>query len=100
MATHDVTTPQTARGTRSTGLRRLATETKEAFKTWEVYSYLMGMAGILIGGRVTETESGHADRLVTDQVWPSATIFTVGYMISRGFAKSGSREPYTPDDDR
>ena len=26
------------------------------------------------------------------------TILTVGYMVSRGFAKSGSREAYTADD--
>jgi len=26
------------------------------------------------------------------------TILTVGYMISRGFATSGSRQPYTADD--
>jgi len=25
------------------------------------------------------------------------TILTVGYMVSRGLAKSGSREPYTDD---
>ena len=100
MATHDVTTPATARGTRSTGLHRLATETKAAFKTTEFYSYLMVLAGILIAGLVTETGSGHDDRLVANQVWLFATILTVGYMISRGLAKSGSREPYTPDDDR
>jgi hypothetical protein len=28
------------------------------------------------------------------------TIFTVGHMISRGLAKSGSRDPYTEDRDR
>jgi len=25
------------------------------------------------------------------------TILTVGYMVSRGLAKSGSRDPYTED---
>jgi hypothetical protein len=28
------------------------------------------------------------------QVWLYATILTVGYMVSRGLAKSGSRDPY------
>jgi hypothetical protein len=28
------------------------------------------------------------------------TILTVGYMISRGLAKSGSRDPYTEERDR
>jgi hypothetical protein len=31
------------------------------------------------------------------QVWLYATILTVGYMLSRGLAKSGSREPYDAD---
>jgi hypothetical protein len=31
-------------------------------------------------------------------VWLYATILTVGYMISRGLAKSGSREPYDAED--
>ena len=29
------------------------------------------------------------------QAWLYVTILTVGYMISRGLAKSGSRDPYT-----
>jgi hypothetical protein len=32
------------------------------------------------------------------QVWLYATILTVGYMVSRGLAKSGSRDPYDADD--
>jgi hypothetical protein len=31
------------------------------------------------------------------QVWLYAAIVTVGYMISRGLAKSGSRDTYTED---
>lgn len=32
------------------------------------------------------------------QAWLYVTILTLGYMLSRGLAKSGSREPY--DDNR
>jgi hypothetical protein len=32
------------------------------------------------------------------QVSLYATILTVGYMLSRGLAKSGSRDPYEADD--
>jgi hypothetical protein len=100
MATHDVTNPATARVARPTGLRRLATETKAAVKTTEFYAYIVVLAGILIAGLATKTGTGHDDRLVANNVWLFATILTVGYMVSRGLAKSGSREPYTPDDDR
>ena len=31
------------------------------------------------------------------QAWLYATILTVGYMVSRGLAKSGSRQPYDED---
>jgi hypothetical protein len=31
-------------------------------------------------------------------VWPYATLLTVGHMISRGLAKSGSGDPYDADD--
>jgi hypothetical protein len=33
------------------------------------------------------------------QVWLYGTILTGAYMISRGLAKSGSRDPYWDDDD-
>jgi hypothetical protein len=32
-----------------------------------------------------------------DHAWLYATVLTVGYMISRGIAKSGSREFYDRD---
>ena len=31
------------------------------------------------------------------QAWLYATILTVGYMVSRGLAKAGSRQPYDED---
>ena len=100
MATHDVTTPATARSRQTTGIRRLATETKAAVKTTEFYAYIVVLAGIMIAGLATKAGTGHDDRLIANSVWLFATILTVGYMISRGLAKSGSREPYTPDEDR
>ena len=32
------------------------------------------------------------------QVWLYATLLTIGYMVSRGLAKSGSRDPYDADE--
>src|SRR5215208_4288294 len=78
--------------------RRLTTETKAAFKTTEFYSYVAVLVGLLIAGLVTKAGDGADDRFQADQVWLYATILTVGYMISRGLAKSGSRDPYTDDD--
>lgn len=76
--------------------RRLSTETKAAFKTTEFIAYVVVLAGILIAGVVTEASdyAGAHDPFRADRVWLYATILTVGYMVSRGIAKAGSRQPY------
>ena len=42
-----------------------------------------------------ENEDGQS--FGADRAWLYATIVTVGYMVSRGLAKSGSHEPYDDD---
>jgi hypothetical protein len=76
-------------------VRRLTTETKASFKTTEFFAFLVVLAGILISaGVVDEANSGG---LGARQAWLYATILTVGYMVSRGLAKAGSRQPYDED---
>jgi hypothetical protein len=77
--------------------RRLSTETKASFKTTEFFAYLAVLAGVLIAGAMVDQSDagGYGAR----QVWLYATILTVGYMVSRGLAKSGSRDPYTHEHD-
>jgi hypothetical protein len=84
-----------ARAPRHTA-RRLSTETKAAFKTTELFAYVAVLAGVLIAGAVVDASDagGYGAR----QVWLYATILTVGYMLSRGLAKSGSRDQYDADD--
>ncbi len=80
-----------------TGARRLTTETKAAPKTTEFIAFLVVLAGILIAAAmVDETNRGGFG---ASQAWLYVTILTFGYMISRGLAKSGSREPYWDDND-
>ncbi len=79
--------------------RRLSTETKAAFKTTEFMAYLAVLAGIFIAGAVTSggvDSAGvhHADVFPAHQVWLYATILTIGYMVSRGLAKAGSKQHY------
>jgi hypothetical protein len=76
--------------------RRLSTETKAAFKTTEFFSYIAVLAGILIAGALVDASD--AGGFGARQVWLYATLLTVGYMVSRGLAKSGSRDPYDADD--
>jgi hypothetical protein len=76
--------------------RRLSTETKAAFKTTEFVAYVVVFAGILLAGALTKATdyAGHHDPFRADRVWLYATILTAGYMVSRGIAKAGSRQPY------
>jgi hypothetical protein len=75
--------------------RRISTETKASFKTTEFFAFIAVLAGVLIAGTVVDASD--AGGLGAKQVWLYATILTAGYMISRGLAKSGSREPYDAD---
>jgi hypothetical protein len=100
MASRAATTPAAPRsrtsrnGERGVG-RRLATETKHALKTTEFYAYVAVLIGLLIAGAAIK--GAGTDEFRADEVWLFATILTVGYMVSRGLAKAGSREPYWED---
>ncbi len=76
---------------------RRSTETKASFKTTEFFAYLAVLAGILIAGLLVDN-ANDAGGFGAQKVWLYATILTVGYMVSRGLAKSGSRDPYTHGD--
>jgi hypothetical protein len=65
-----------------------STETKSAYKTTELIVYVLAVAGVLIASMIVDASFG------ADPAWRYVTYLTVGYMISRGLAKAGSREPY------
>ncbi|MDG4822370.1 hypothetical protein O7635_10975 [Asanoa sp. WMMD1127] len=68
-------------------------ETKPSFKTTELVLYLAAVIGVLIASAVTGdvgNENG-GDVFAADKAWWFITLLTVGYMVSRGLAKSGSR---------
>jgi len=75
--------------------RRISTETKSAFKTTEMIAYVVTVIGVLVAAAVVD--NADAGGLGAKQAWLYVTILTVGYMVSRGLAKSGSREPYDED---
>lgn len=73
--------------------RHASTETKAAVKTTELIAYVAAVVAILIASAIVDEND--AGGFGARQAWLYVTILTVGYMLSRGFAKSGSREPYT-----
>jgi hypothetical protein len=75
--------------------RRLGTETKAAFKTTELIAYVATVVAVLIAALILDESD--AGGMGARQAWLYVTILTVGYMLSRGLAKSGSRDPYWDD---
>lgn len=77
--------------------RRLSTETKASTKTTEFFIYLAAVAAIVITAYVVGDDSASGEG--NDPFGPSQairyiTFLTIGYMIARGLAKSGSRDNY------
>ncbi|MEU0049071.1 hypothetical protein [Streptomyces sp. NPDC006309] len=58
------------------------------------FAYIAAVVAVLIASMVVGHEDGHADYFRADKAWLYIVILTVGCMISRGLAKSGSRDPY------
>jgi hypothetical protein len=68
-------------------------ETKPSFKTTELIVYVLSVIGVLIASNVVgdgAAENG-TDYFAADKAWFYITLLTIGYMISRGLAKAGSR---------
>ena len=82
---------------RASAMRRGFTETKASFKTSEFFAMIGVIVAILIAAASIGATAGHPDRFTGSQAWLYVSIVAVGYMISRGLAKSGSREPYPED---
>jgi hypothetical protein len=89
------------RVTRPSLARRLTTETKAAFKTTEFWAMVGVIAGILISAAAIKGgDTDGTDEFIARQAWLYVAIVAGAYFISRGLAKSGSREPYTDRPDR
>ncbi|HEX3331838.1 MAG TPA: hypothetical protein VHS27_18080 [Gaiellales bacterium] len=102
MAVHSESATRGRQGIRVSGPSRLSTETKQALKTTEFWAYLASVAGVLIASWIVTSGNGGAhngDAFGASRAWLYVAILSVGYMISRGLAKSGSREPYWADED-
>lgn len=67
-----------------------SSETKPAFLTTEFYTFIVVSLAILIAAAVVDNgEDGQG--FGADKAWWYVTLLAVGYMISRGLSKVGSR---------
>jgi hypothetical protein len=67
----------------------VATETKASLKTTELYVFIVVALGVLIASAVVD-ENEDGSGFDANHAWLYVSILAVGYMISRGLAKSGS----------
>ena len=58
-------------------------------KTAELIAYVAAVLGVLIASAVVDTSDFGAQ-----EAWFYITLLTIGYLVSRGLAKSGSRDFY------
>jgi hypothetical protein len=71
-------------------------ETKPSFKTTELIAYVVVAIAVLIAAAVTDN-GNDGQGFSADHAWFYVTLLTIGYLISRGLAKSGS---YAKDDSK
>ena len=95
MAATPATRSGTGAGMATRTHARLSTETKAGPKTTEFMAFIAIVAMILISAMLIKGgDSGGTDEFIARQAWLYVAIVTAAYLISRGLAKSGSREPY------
>ena len=94
-------TTSTTRGSHdTTGLARFRSrgeETKPSFKTSELAVYVVAVLGVLIASYVVGDRAANdgSDIFAADKAWWYITLLTIGYLVSRGLAKAGSRSSDT-----
>jgi len=81
--THDADTTR--------GGRRLTTETRPAAKTTELIAYVAAVLAVAITALVVGDGGDGADPFSAEQALRYITFLTIGYMVARGLAKSGTR---------
>lgn len=74
----------------NTVARRISTETKSSYKTTELIAYVVAVIGVLIASAMSDGASDFGPQ----DAWFYISLLTIGYMLSRGLAKSGSRDYY------
>lgn len=87
--TNDHVTDHSTDHHNTTTARRISTETKSSYKTTELIAYVVAVIGVLVASAITDTSD-----FGTQEAWFYVTLLTIGYMVSRGLAKAGSREPF------
>ena len=86
--------------TTTRGTRHVSTETRPAAKTTELVAYVAAVLAVALTALfVGDGGDGGTDPFSAEQALRYITFLTIGYMIARGLAKSGTRGHATNDHD-
>jgi hypothetical protein len=86
---------ETNAAARIDGPHRRSTETKSALKTTEFFVYLATVIAIIVTAAVVGASDGSGkDPFGAFQALQLITFASIGYLVARGLAKSGSHEHY------
>jgi hypothetical protein len=96
--THDTTTQRTARA-HTDETRAHTDETRPARKTTELIAYVAAVLAVALTALMVGDDGDNtADPFSAEQALRYITFLTIGYMVARGLAKSGSRGRVNHDD--
>jgi hypothetical protein len=74
--------------------RRLTTETKSALKTTEFFAFVAMVLAVVVTANFYDGDGTAGDPFGATTAMRFVVYLTIGYMVARGLAKSGSRERY------
>jgi hypothetical protein len=74
--------------------RRLTTETKGALKTTEFFAFVAMVLAVVATANFYDGDGTNGDPFGATTAMRFVVYLTIGYMVARGIAKSGSRERY------
>lgn len=78
--------------------RTHSVETRPARKTTELIAYVVAVLAVIVTAFVVGDDGANtADPFSAEQALRYITFLTIGYMIARGLAKSGSRTRVSDD---
>ncbi len=89
---HENTTSTKGRTERDHHVDNHGTETRPATKTTELIAYVAAVLAVIVTAFVVGNDGDNtADPFSAEQALRYITFLTIGYMVARGLAKSGTR---------
>lgn len=78
------------RGAHREPMRDPGTETKPSLRSTEFWVFIAAVAGVLAASQLAGRNSAGVDIFRADNAWFMVTLLAIGYLVSRGLAKTGS----------